>query len=159
MFCFPNFYRERNTELIRDAIRMRYMLLPYFYTLFREANTSGVPVARPLWMEFPSDEATFSNDEAFMVGNSLLVQGIYSEVCQHLDFHCIDLYLFSSFFFPFISDFVLVCTYSVFQFTLLASKACICLLAFIVHGTLLLIIIIFLIFLSATNFDAFFPLS
>ncbi|RVW76085.1 putative glucan 1,3-alpha-glucosidase [Vitis vinifera] len=27
---------------------------------------------RPLWMEFPSDKATFSNDEAFMVGNSLL---------------------------------------------------------------------------------------
>jgi alpha 1,3-glucosidase len=31
-------------------------------------------------MEFPSDEATFSNDEAFMVGNSILVQGIYTEV-------------------------------------------------------------------------------
>lgn len=76
---------------------MRYMLLPYFYTLFREANTSGVPVARPLWMEFPSDEATFSNDEAFMVGNSLLVQGIYTEVCQHVDFHCIDLYCFLCF--------------------------------------------------------------
>lgn len=74
------YYRERNTEIIRDAIHMRYMLLPYFYTLFREANTSGIPVARPLWMEFPSDEATFSNDEAFMVGNSLLVQGLYTEV-------------------------------------------------------------------------------
>ena len=56
------------------------MLLPYFYTLFREANTSGVPVVRPLWMEFPSEEATFNNDEAFMVGNSILVQGIYTEV-------------------------------------------------------------------------------
>ena len=65
---------------MRDAIHVRYMLLPYFYTLFREANVSGVPVVRPLWMEFPSDEAAFSNDEAFMVGNSLLVQGIYNEV-------------------------------------------------------------------------------
>ena len=72
--------RERNTELIKDAIHVRYALLPYFYTLFREANTTGVPVVRPLWMEFPSDEATFSNDEAFMVGNSLLVQGICTEV-------------------------------------------------------------------------------
>lgn len=72
--------RERNTELIRDAIHVRYMLLPYFYTLFREASTSGVPVVRPLWMEFPYEEATFSNDEAFMVGNSILVQGIYTEV-------------------------------------------------------------------------------
>ncbi|PON37661.1 Glycoside hydrolase [Trema orientale] len=79
----PWLFGERNTELIRDAIHMRYMLLPYFYTLFREANTSGVPVARPLWMEFPSDEVTFRNDEAFMVGNSLLVQGIYTERVKH----------------------------------------------------------------------------
>ncbi|GAB4835534.1 Probable glucan 1,3-alpha-glucosidase [Ancistrocladus abbreviatus] len=64
---------------MRDAIRTRYTFLPYFYTLFREANTSGVPVMRPLWMEFPDDEAAFSNDEAFMVGNSLLVQGVYTE--------------------------------------------------------------------------------
>ncbi|EXB31245.1 Neutral alpha-glucosidase AB [Morus notabilis] len=78
-FGSPETKLKRNTELIRDAIHMRYTLLPYFYTLFREANTSGVPVARPLWMEFPSDKATFSNDEAFMVGNSLLVQGIYTE--------------------------------------------------------------------------------
>uniref|UniRef100_A0A2P2MUY6 Probable glucan 1,3-alpha-glucosidase n=1 Tax=Rhizophora mucronata TaxID=61149 RepID=A0A2P2MUY6_RHIMU len=79
----PWLFGERNTELIREAIHVRYMLLPYFYTLFREANTTGVPVMRPLWMEFPSDEATFSNDEAFMVGGSLLVQGIYSEVLPY----------------------------------------------------------------------------
>ena len=75
-----HYYRERNTELMRDAIRVRYMLLPYFYTLFREANTSGIPILRPLWMEFPSDEVTFRNDDAFMVGNALLVQGIYTKV-------------------------------------------------------------------------------
>lgn len=58
------------------------MFLPYFYTLFREANTTGIPVVRPLWMEFPSDESTFTNDEAFMVGNALLVQGVYEEVLK-----------------------------------------------------------------------------
>ncbi|CAL0319739.1 unnamed protein product [Lupinus luteus] len=79
----PWLFGERNTQLIRDAIHVRYALLPYFYTLFREANTTGVPVLRPLWMEFPSDKATFSNDEAFMVGNSLLVQGIYTEGAKH----------------------------------------------------------------------------
>ncbi|EOX92666.1 hypothetical protein QUC31_003759 [Theobroma cacao] len=79
----PWLFGERNTELMRDAIRVRYTLLPYFYSLFREANVTGVPVVRPLWMEFPSDEATFSNDEAFMVGNSLLVQGIFSERAKH----------------------------------------------------------------------------
>ncbi|WOH07061.1 hypothetical protein DCAR_0626490 [Daucus carota subsp. sativus] len=75
----PWLFGERKTELIREAIHIRYMLLPYFYTLFREANVSGTPVVRPLWMEFPSDEGTFGTDEAFMVGNSILVQGIYTE--------------------------------------------------------------------------------
>ncbi|KAJ4965777.1 hypothetical protein NE237_017626 [Protea cynaroides] len=79
----PWLFGERNTELIREAIHIRYTLLPYFYTLFRQANTSGIPVVRPLWMEFPEDEATFNNDEAFMVGNSLLVQGIYTENAKH----------------------------------------------------------------------------
>ncbi|XP_042493218.1 probable glucan 1,3-alpha-glucosidase [Macadamia integrifolia] len=79
----PWLFGERNTELMREAIHIRYTLLPYFYTLFREANIRGIPVVRPLWMEFPVDEATFSNDEAFMVGNSLLVQGIYTEHDKH----------------------------------------------------------------------------
>ncbi|CAA7034893.1 unnamed protein product [Microthlaspi erraticum] len=79
----PWLFGERNTELMRDAIHTRYMLLPYFYTLFREANVTGVPVVRPLWMEFPQDEATFSNDEAFMVGNGLLVQGVYTKGTTH----------------------------------------------------------------------------
>ncbi|XP_051127208.1 probable glucan 1,3-alpha-glucosidase [Andrographis paniculata] len=80
----PWLFGEQTTEIIREAIRVRYMLLPYFYTLFREANATGIPVARPLWMEFPKDEKTFSNDEAFMVGNSLLVQGIYTEHAKHV---------------------------------------------------------------------------
>ncbi|CAN8251731.1 unnamed protein product [Cochlearia groenlandica] len=79
----PWLFGERNTELMRDAIHTRYTLLPYFYTLFREANVTGVPVVRPLWMEFPKDEATFSNDEAFMVGNGLLVQGVYTKETTH----------------------------------------------------------------------------
>lgn len=80
----PWLFGERNTQLMREAIHVRYMYLPYFYTLFREANSSGTPVARPLWMEFPGDEKSFSNDEAFMVGNGLLVQGIYTERAKHV---------------------------------------------------------------------------
>ncbi|KAJ4965049.1 hypothetical protein NE237_016898 [Protea cynaroides] len=31
---------------------IHYTSLPYFYTLFRQANTSGIPLVRPLWMNF-----------------------------------------------------------------------------------------------------------
>ncbi|KAM7267039.1 hypothetical protein ACFE04_009205 [Oxalis oulophora] len=79
----PWLFGEKNTERIRNAIRVRYMYLPYFYTLFRESNVTGLPVARPLWMEFPSEEATFNNDEAFLVGSSILVQGVYTKDAKH----------------------------------------------------------------------------
>jgi alpha 1,3-glucosidase len=72
--------REPYTTLIRDAIRVRYALLPYFYTLFREASVTGTPVMHPLWMEFPDEEMTFSLDKECMIGSSLLVHGVYKEV-------------------------------------------------------------------------------
>ena len=59
---------------------MRYSLLPYYYTLFQEASVTGVPIMRPLWLEFPDDKETYNNGEAFMVGPSILAQGIYEEV-------------------------------------------------------------------------------
>ncbi|KAJ4796294.1 Alpha-glucosidase like protein [Rhynchospora pubera] len=73
----PWLFGERNTALIREAVHVRYSLLPYFYTLFREASTSGLPIMRPLWLEFPQDKETFNNGEAFMVGPALLAQGVY----------------------------------------------------------------------------------
>lgn len=115
-------HRDKNTERIREAIHIRYMLLPYFYTLFREANTSGVPVVRPLWMEFPFEEATFSNDEAFMIGSSLLVQGIYTEVLQHPDILIIYLAFISTPCFRVIPFFLYCCVILFFYSIVQACK-------------------------------------
>ncbi|CAD5191540.1 unnamed protein product [Musa acuminata subsp. malaccensis] len=75
----PWLFGEQNTALMREAIHTRYSLLPYYYTLFREAAVTGIPVMRPLWLEFPSDKETYDNGEAFLVGSSLLVHGIYEK--------------------------------------------------------------------------------
>jgi len=69
---------------------VRYSLLPYFYTLFREASVTGIPVMRPLWLEFPYDKETYNNGEAFMVGSSLLAQGIYEEVSKSTMFFMVN---------------------------------------------------------------------
>lgn len=75
----PWLFGEPYTSYIREAIRVRYALLPFFYTLFREASTTGVPVMRPLWMEFPEEEMTFAMDKECMLGRSLLIHGVYTE--------------------------------------------------------------------------------
>lgn len=42
----PWLFDADKTALIRDAIRMRYELLPLWYTVFYEHYQSGLPVAR-----------------------------------------------------------------------------------------------------------------
>ena len=57
----------------RKAVERRYRLLPYLYTLFQETAQNGVPVMRPLWLEYPNDPATYAVDNAYLLGRDLLV--------------------------------------------------------------------------------------
>lgn len=57
----------------RRALERRYRLMPYLYTLFREASLTGLPVARPVFFADPVDPALRSEDDAFMLGSGVLV--------------------------------------------------------------------------------------
>jgi alpha-glucosidase len=57
----------------RLAIERRYRLLPYFYTLFREASVKGLPVVRPVFFADPKDMALRSEDDCFLIGSDVLV--------------------------------------------------------------------------------------
>lgn len=72
----PWLFGEENTRLIREAIRERYTLLPYLYSLFYHVHMSSDPVMRPLWVEFPDDLETFGVDDAYMLGSALLVHPV-----------------------------------------------------------------------------------
>ena len=72
----PWAFGEQYEGLIRSALQMRQRLVPYLYTLFEEASRTGAPILRPLLFEFPDDEATYSADDEFMVGDALLVAPI-----------------------------------------------------------------------------------
>lgn len=59
---------ESNRRIIREAIRVRYSLLPYWYTLFYEAEQHGHPIMKPLWVDFPKDEKTFTMEDQHLIG-------------------------------------------------------------------------------------------
>lgn len=59
--------------LIRDAIRFRYRLIPYLYTLLVEAARTGHPITRPLVYHFPHDPRCATESFDFMLGPNLLV--------------------------------------------------------------------------------------
>ena len=61
---------EKNAKA---AIELKYRLLPYIYTYAREAYDTGLPIMRPLFLEYPMDMETFSTDAQFMFGRELLV--------------------------------------------------------------------------------------
>jgi alpha-glucosidase len=57
----------------REALQRRYRLLPYLYTLFREASVTGLPVARPTFFADPTDSALRGEDDSFLLGGDVLV--------------------------------------------------------------------------------------
>jgi alpha 1,3-glucosidase len=69
----PWLFGEPATGRIRAAIRERYRLLPYLYSLFLHANATGAPVMRPLWWEFPGVAGLEEEEALFMLGPAVLV--------------------------------------------------------------------------------------
>ncbi|HVU36223.1 MAG TPA: TIM-barrel domain-containing protein [Opitutaceae bacterium] len=57
----------------RTALDRRYRLLPYYYTLFRDSSLTGLPVMRPVFFADPRDPALRAEDQAFLVGDDVLV--------------------------------------------------------------------------------------
>ncbi|XP_054954296.2 neutral alpha-glucosidase C isoform X11 [Pan paniscus] len=72
----PWLFGEEHTRLIREAIRERYGLLPYWYSLFYHAHVASQPVMRPLWVEFPDELKTFDMEDEYMLGSALLVHPV-----------------------------------------------------------------------------------
>lgn len=67
-------YRWATTaEATRRIMNIRYSLLPYTYTLFRQANVAGETVLRALAWEFPNDPQLKAVETQFMSGPALLV--------------------------------------------------------------------------------------
>jgi len=63
-------------DIIRKYLKLRYTLLPFLYTTLEESHRSGVPLFRPLLLNYQDDESTYNLDDQFMVGDDLLVAPI-----------------------------------------------------------------------------------
>ncbi|OHD57478.1 MAG: hypothetical protein A2Y33_05780 [Spirochaetes bacterium GWF1_51_8] len=61
----------KNLPIIKKYMTIRYTLMPYLYTMAYEASVSGVPVVRPLFLEF--GDKYLDVDKEFLFGDSILV--------------------------------------------------------------------------------------
>ena len=63
-------------DIIRKYLKLRYTLLPFLYTTLEEAHRTGVPLFRPLMLNYQDDENTYNLDDQFMIGEDVLVAPI-----------------------------------------------------------------------------------
>lgn len=59
-------------DIARTYLNLRYRLLPYLYSLFRQAAMCGEPVLRPLLYHFPHDPATYHLHDQALLGAHIL---------------------------------------------------------------------------------------
>ncbi|KAK0328706.1 glucosidase II [Friedmanniomyces endolithicus] len=69
----PYLAGEPYTGIITQALRLRYALLPAWYTAFHGAHVRGEPIVRPNWYVHPEDEKGFGLDDQFYVGSTGLL--------------------------------------------------------------------------------------
>ncbi|KAH9616079.1 hypothetical protein KSS87_012301 [Heliosperma pusillum] len=63
----------------RNALAMRYKLLPYLYTLSYEAHSTGAPIARPLFFTFTNYTDCYGLSTQFLLGSGLMVSPVLEQ--------------------------------------------------------------------------------
>ncbi|RDL38678.1 putative glucosidase 2 subunit alpha [Venustampulla echinocandica] len=87
----PYLAGEPYTEIMTRALRLRYALLPAWYTAFHEASVDGTPIIRPQYFVYPGDEDGFAIDDQFFVGGTgLLAKPVVTEGAESVDIYLAD---------------------------------------------------------------------
>ncbi|WP_127957877.1 TIM-barrel domain-containing protein [Serratia microhaemolytica] len=78
------------TATIREAINLRYRLLPYFYTLLWQAHADNEPMLRPTFLDHQHDQHTFRECDDFLIGRDLLVASVVEPGARKRDVYLPD---------------------------------------------------------------------
>ncbi|MFI1338290.1 TIM-barrel domain-containing protein [Streptomyces sp. NPDC020845] len=66
-------YGEEAYEILSAHLHLRERLRPYLHGQMRTASEHGTPPMRPLFVDFPHDQAAWTVDDQFMFGPDILV--------------------------------------------------------------------------------------
>ncbi|KAK3096024.1 hypothetical protein FSP39_022064 [Pinctada imbricata] len=81
----PAVWGDMFIMIVRHALLVRYKLLPYYYTVFKDAAVYGKTVTRPLMFEFPEDKNTWDIDRQFLIGSNFLVSPVLEKGKRSVD--------------------------------------------------------------------------
>ena len=75
----PWLFDDEACDVLRKFVKLKCSLMPYLYRQAVVAHQEGVPMMRPMFVEFPEDRACEPLDKQYMMGDSLLVTPVFKE--------------------------------------------------------------------------------
>jgi alpha-glucosidase len=79
----PWSFGEKTEEIVREYIGLRYRFMPHLYNLFQVAAKQGLPILRPLVLEYPTDPNVSNLSDQFLLGEDLLIAPVYRPDTDH----------------------------------------------------------------------------
>lgn len=83
----PWHFGEQALRIFKKYANLRYQLLPYLWATAFEATQTGLPVIRPMGLEFQADPNAWHLDLQYLLGHALLIAPVlnqYGEVTVYL---------------------------------------------------------------------------
>lgn len=62
-----------NFPLMNEAVKLRYAIFPYLYTMARKNYDTGIGICRPLYYEYPELQEAYDNEGEYFFGDDILV--------------------------------------------------------------------------------------
>lgn len=75
----PWAFGEPTLSIYRKYLKLRYHLISYLYDRFYHESKTGLPVMRPLVLNYPHDRAVQKMNDEYMIGEDILVAPIVNE--------------------------------------------------------------------------------
>jgi alpha-glucosidase (family GH31 glycosyl hydrolase) len=68
--------------ICRKYLDLRYQLMPYTYTITREARDIGLPLMRALWLHYPNDPEAVKLGDEYLWGRDLLIAPVTEKAAK-----------------------------------------------------------------------------
>ena len=75
----PWLFDEEACDVLRKFVNLKCQMMPYLYSQAANAHETGIPMMRPMFVEFPEECACEMLDRQYMLGDSLLVAPVFKE--------------------------------------------------------------------------------
>jgi alpha-glucosidase len=75
----PWSYDRQTVRVYKDLSALHERAAGYIRTLWKQADRTGIPPTRPLWLQFPRDRAAAGVEQEWMLGRDLLVAPVVTQ--------------------------------------------------------------------------------